>query len=117
GMKRMYVTLGVMILLVIGAGSLLAQNITVTKDDRTPPSLKERFEMREKMHRRMMDKLLHGFGHDEDLFKDMEQFMDEVMTDSFSGFSSFSRTTAQNYKMEWKETREGRTLVITPLSP
>jgi len=64
----------------------------------------------------MMEKLLRGVGPDQDMFKDMEQFMDEVMSDSFSGFNSFTRTTAQNYKMEWSETSTGRVLTITPNS-
>ena len=112
-MKRMYVTLAVILLVFISAGSILAQKISKPIDDKVPASFEQRLKMREEMHRRMMEKLLRG-GPNEDLFKDMEQFMDEVMTDSFSGFDSFTRTTAQNYQMEWNETKEGRTLIITP---
>ena len=112
-MKRMYVTLAVILLVFISAGSILAQKISKPIAEIESSSLEQRLKMREEMHRRMMEKLLRG-GPNEDLFKDMEQFMDEVMTDSFSGFDSFTRTTAQNYQMEWTETKEGRTLVITP---
>ncbi len=115
-MKRMYVTLAVIFLMIFGAGNLLSQIDARPIDDKDSPSLEQRYKMREEMHRRMMEKLLKGTGSNEDLFKDMEQFLDEVMTDSFSGFDSFTRTTAQNYKMEWSETKEGRTLEITPKS-
>lgn len=86
-------------------------------DDKESASMEKRLKMREEMHRRMMEKLLKGTGPNEDMFKDMEQFLDEVMTDSFSGFDSFTRTTAQNYKMDWSETSVGRVLTITPQSP
>lgn len=113
----MYVTLSIIFLLIFWAGTLLGQNKGRPVDDTISESMEKRLKMREEMHRRMMEKLLKGVGPDQDMFKDMEQFMDEVMTDSFSGFDSFSRVTAQNYKMEWVETREGRTLNITPKGP
>jgi HSP20 family molecular chaperone IbpA len=116
-MKRMYVTLIVIVFLLLGAGTLFAQKSSRPVDDHDSTSLQKRLKMREEMHRRMMDKLLKGVGPDQNLFQDMEQFLDEVMTDSFSGFDSFSRTTAQNYKMEWSESKDGRTLIITPDSP
>lgn len=115
-MKRMYVVLGILFLLVFYTGTLLGQKHTRPIDDE-PENFQKRMQLREEMHRRMMEKLLRGTGPDQDMFKDMEQFMDEVMSDSFSGFNSFTRTTAQNYKMEWSETAAGRTLTITPKSP
>jgi HSP20 family molecular chaperone IbpA len=115
-MKRMYVTLAIIFLVVLYAGTLLGQQRS-RATDRDTDVMEKRMRLREEMHRRMMDKLLKGTGPDQDMFKDMEQFMDEVMSDSFSGFDSYTRTTAQNYKMEWKETTSGRTLEITPNSP
>lgn len=112
----MYVTLTVIFLMAFGAGNLLSQIDVRPVDDKDSSDLDKRFKMREEMHRRMMEKLLKGTGSNEDLFRDMEQFLDEVMTDSFSGFDSFTRTTAHNYKMEWSENKEGRTLEITPKS-
>lgn len=112
----MYVVLGIMFLFVFWAGALLGQQSSRPVDDKESASMEKRLKMREEMHRRMMEKLLKGTGPNEDMFKDMEQFLDEVMTDSFSGFDSFTRTTAQNYKMEWSETSEGRVLTITPQS-
>jgi len=112
----MYATLAVIFLMMFAAGNLLSQIDVRPVDDKDSPDLDKRFKMREEMHRRMMEKLLKGTGSNEELFKDMEQFLDEVMSDSFSGFDSFTRTTAQNYKMEWSETKEGRTLEITPKS-
>ena len=116
-MKRMYVTLGLMFLIVFWAGTLLGQNGSRPVDDQVSDSMEKRMRMREEMHRRMMNKLLNGVGSDDDLFGDMEKFMDEVMTDSFNGLNSFSRTTAQNYKLDWSESQQGRTLSITPNSP
>lgn len=113
-MKRMYVVLGLMFVLVFSIGTLFGQRPV---DDDQMDSLEKRMRMREEMHRRMMKKLLKGNGPDQDLFSDMEKFMDEIMTDSFNGFSSFSRTTSENYKLEWTETKAGRTLLITPDSP
>jgi HSP20 family molecular chaperone IbpA len=114
-MKRMYLTLALMFGLIFYAGTLLGQQ--KAKPQVQPPTLEKRMQMREEMHRRMMDMLLKGTGPDQDMFQDMEQFMDEVMSDSFSGFDSYTRTTAQNYKMEWTETSSGRTLEITPKNP
>lgn len=115
-MKRMYVTLTIIVLVLIGAGNLLAQKISKPIDDNDSSSLEKRLQMREEMHRRMMEKILKG-GPSDEMFKDMEQFLDEVMTDTFSGLDNYSRKTAQNYQMEWKETSEGRTLVVTPEGP
>lgn len=113
----MYVVLGILLLLVLSTGTLLGQKASRPIDDGPEVhSFQKRMQLREEMHRRMMDKLMKGVGPDKDMFKDMEQFMDEVMSDSFSGFDSFTRTTAQNYKMEWSETSSGRTLTITPKS-
>lgn len=110
----MYVVLSLMFLMVFYAGSLLGQQKSRPIDDHDSISMEKRMKMREEMHRRMMEKLLRGVGPDQEMFKDMEAFMDEVMSDSFSGFDSFTRTTAHNYKMEWTETAGGRTLEITP---
>lgn len=113
----MYVTLSLMFLLIFWAGTLLGQQSSRPVDDQESDSMEKRLKMREEMHRRMMDKLLNGIGSDEDLFSDMEKFMDEVMTDSFNGLHSFSRTTSQNYQIEWTESGAGRTLSITPKTP
>ncbi len=114
-MKRMYVVLGILFLMVFSAGTLLGQQVSKPVDDNVDP-MEKRMRLREEMHRRMMDKILRGIGPDQDMFSDMEKFMDEVMTDSFNGFESFSRTTSQNYKLEWLESTSGRTLSITPNS-
>ncbi len=106
-----------MFVVVFWAGSLLGQITSRPVDDQVSDSMEKRMKMREEMHRRMMNKLLNGIGSDEDLFSDMETFMDEIMTDSFNGLNSFSRTTSQNYKIEWSEGKDGRTLTIIPDSP
>lgn len=114
-MKRMYVALTIMILIVFWAGTLLGQQTSKPVDDNVSTSMEKRMKMREEMHRRIMDKLIHGIGPDQDMFSDMEKMMDEVMTDSFNGFDSLAPNT-QNYQTEWQESTSGRTLAITPKS-
>ena len=70
-------------------------------------------KMRLEMHRRMMEKLINGNGPDDGLFNDMEQMMNDVMKDSFTGFDSYAHRP-QNFKSEWKESKTGRTLEIIP---
>lgn len=112
----MYVLLFAILGLILWAGSLLGeQNRPV--DDQVSESFEKRMKMREEMHRRMMEKLFKGMGPSEDLFSDMEEMMDEMMLNSFNGFGSFSRMTAQNYKVDWSESAQGRTLHITPQGP
>ncbi len=118
-MKRMYVTLFLIFIAVLSAGTILAQQVLQSNDhsdDNLRARLRQenRLRMRGEMHRRMMEKLLHGSGPDQDMFQDMEQFMDEAMSDAFSIHSNVIR---QNYKTEWKETSAGRTLEIIPASP
>jgi HSP20 family molecular chaperone IbpA len=85
----------------------------------TPPPAfdrqKRRLELREEMHRRMRDKLLHGVGPDQDMFKDMEKMMDEAMTEANSGFDVMA--PADHYATEWVRSNSGQTLVITPKNP
>jgi HSP20 family molecular chaperone IbpA len=71
-------------------------------------------KMRMEMHRRMMEKLINGNGPDDGMFNDMEQMMNDIMKDSFSG--SYSHTPL-NFKHVWKESTTGRTLEITPNTP
>lgn len=115
-MKRMYVAISILILVVFWAGALLGQHVIKPADDKTSDSMEKRIRMREEMHRRMMEKLLHGIGPDQDMFSDMEKMMEEIMTDSFNGFGSLSPASSQNFKMEWQESAAGRTLAITPRS-
>ena len=101
--------MSVFLILIVGvffwAGVILGQQSHRPVDDQPSDLLEKRFKMREEMHRRMMDKLLHGIGPDQDMFSDME----EMLTDSVTGKSQF--------KMLWLENRSGRTLEITPQSP
>lgn len=114
-MKRMYVVLTVMFVFVFYAGTLLGQQGSRPVDQDTD-LMEKRLKMREEMHRRMLDKLINGVGPDQDLFQDMEQFMNDVMKDTFTGFDSLSQKD-DNYKMEWTESASGRTLNLTPKTP
>lgn len=114
-MKRMYVILGVISLLFLWALTSLGQ-MTITKvevNDQPTEKLKRRMELREELHKRMRDKLLHGIGPDADLFQGMDQLMEEAMSESFGDMSELT-TPSSNFKSEWQEGVEGRTLVITP---
>lgn len=116
-MKRMYLTLFIMFIFVFSAGALLAQQGSRPVDDKQSDSMEKRMQMRAEMHRRMMEKLINGVGPDQDMFQDMEKFMEEVMADSFTGFDTLTQPAVENYKMAWSESATGRTLNITPKTP
>lgn len=111
----MYVTLFAMFLLVAWAISCLAQNKPSVSDSQAD-QIQKRLQLREEMHRRMLDKIMNGNGPDEDMFKDLEKMAEDMMSESLSGMDSFAPTTS-NYQMEWSETSGGRTLAISPKSP
>ena len=116
-MKRMYLVLSIMFLLVFWAGALLGQQGSRPIVDDETETFEKRLKIREEIHRRMMEKLLRGVGPDQDMFSDVEKMMDDMMKDSFSGMQSISGIKSSNYKMEWKESNQGRTLEITPANP
>lgn len=91
----MYVTLAVMMLLLTWAITGLSQ--------KTEPM--DPMQLREEIHKRMRDKLLLGFGADDDLFKDMHGL--------FEGFDTLT-PTSQNFEMSWQDSKEGRTLILSP---
>jgi HSP20 family molecular chaperone IbpA len=97
----MYVTLGLIVILFTWAAVGLTQ--------KSPQE-----DLREEIHKRMRDKILLGIGSDEDLFQDMEGLMDDMMKSSFQGFDNFSNLAPTSYKMNWIDSQEGRTLIITP---
>ncbi len=107
----MYVVLGVFFLALLWAFS------GFTQKDPQIDHIKKQMELREELHRKMIENLFHG-THDDQLFKDMEKLMDDAMKDSFgAGTSSFSYSFgAQNFETDWQESEAGRTLFITPQS-
>lgn len=109
----MYVTLAAILLLFVWAISCLGQKITTEDKTSDFDRMKRRMELREEMHKRMRDKLLHGIGPDQDLFKDLEQMFEDSMSDAFSGFGDL-QIESDNFKTEWTESKTGRTLEITP---
>jgi HSP20 family molecular chaperone IbpA len=72
--------------------------------------------MREEMHKRIRDKLLYGIGQDDDLFQGFDQMMDESFSDSFMSIDSIGGS-GPSLKMDWTETKIGRTLIVTPSDP
>jgi hypothetical protein len=128
-MKRMYIVLGVFILIGVWAVSCLGQmtkDVQIVQYESSDPTqtqpfdrAKRRMELREKMHRRMMDKIINGNGPDQDLFKDIEADMEAAMEEAFSNMNSLGglSTRGQNFKSEWSETASGRVLSITPQGP
>lgn len=108
-MKRMYVVLTVILLLVFWAIAGFGQK-------RVADPIQQRLQLREELHRKMLNNLLSG-SHDEDLFRDMDKLMEDAMKDIGAGGSSFSYSIgAQNFETEWTESSNGRTLLITPQS-
>jgi HSP20 family molecular chaperone IbpA len=70
-------------------------------------------QLMDEAHKRLRDSLIHGFGDDDDIFKGMDQ----LLQDSFSSGSSLMPSMKKNYDMEWTETRSGRVLTIIPKDP
>ncbi|HXH31588.1 MAG TPA: Hsp20/alpha crystallin family protein [Bacteriovoracaceae bacterium] len=108
-MKRMYLTLTVILLLLVWTFASFGQ-----KKEAPGPvvdALEQRLKLREELHRRMRNKILRGFGQDEDLFEDMEKLIQESLSDDFSG------ATPSGFQMDWSESQAGRTLTITPQTP
>jgi len=98
-MKRMYVTLGVILILIVWAVTSVAQKLTI---DPMEDALGRHQQLRDEIHKRLRDKLLLGIGPDQDLFTDLESQM------------SFGST---HFETEWAESSEGRTLSIKPKDP
>jgi HSP20 family molecular chaperone IbpA len=105
-MKRMYVVLICIGLLMVGGYEALSQKSV-------PDPLDKRLQLREEMHRRMMDKLLHGRGADDDLFQGMDKMFEEAMSDSFSDLGTLSVIESSGLQTEWTESSSGRTLIVT----
>jgi hypothetical protein len=84
--------------------------------DKESESFKRRMQLREELHKRMRDHLLLGMGQDQDMFKDLEQMMEEALSDSMSQIDQIGGGLSP-FKMEWSESQSGRTLVVTPQSP
>ena len=112
-MKRMYVTLGLILLVLISAVTCLGQMSSpndqfLTQSPDTFNRLKRRMELREEMHKRMRDKILHGIGSDENIFEGMEDMFEDALSDSMTIKAS------ANFSSEWTESKTGRILIITP---
>ncbi len=117
----MYVVLSIFFLLFVGTIVAVGKMLSFAQSGPSQDSgsfdrMKRRMELREEMHKRMRDKLLHGIGPDQDMFKDLEKMMEETMADSFSQFDQLTSVSSQ-FQSEWTESKTGRTLVITPKDP
>ncbi len=108
-MKRMYVVLTV-ILLLLATLSVFGQKRDTTDADLE--RIRKHMELREELHRKMLENLMHG-RHDENLFGEMEKLFEETMKEA-GATSSFSFTMGQNVETEWQENEKGRTLLISP---
>lgn len=109
----MYVLLGSILLLFLWTVSGFGQ-----KRERTDADLdrvRKHMELREELHRKMLDNLMSG-RHDDSLFQDMEKLFDDAVKESFGGSSFQFSYGAQNFETEWRESSAGRTLLITPQS-
>jgi HSP20 family molecular chaperone IbpA len=111
----MYVTLGTILVLLVWAFSCLGQKVVVQDNDIQSQfnQMKKRMELREEMHRRMMDKLINGVGADDDLFLGMDQLFNDAFSDSFTNINSMSFGSSR-FQSEWIHSKDSKTLVITP---
>jgi hypothetical protein len=114
-MKRLYIVLGLIFIFFTLALTAFGQMSSGVKDKESE-SFKRRMQLREEMHKRMRDHLLLGMGQDQDMFKDLEQMMEEALSDSMSQIDQIGGGLSP-FKMEWSESQSGRTLVVTPQSP
>jgi HSP20 family molecular chaperone IbpA len=110
-MKRMYVTLIVIFVFALWTLTALSQ-MGPTPDHSQLDQMKRRMELREEMHRRIVDKLMNGVGSDQNLFQDLEQEFEDLRPNSFSQIKP-----SANFTSEWLESKSGRTLVISPKDP
>lgn len=123
----MYVILGVIFLVMVWALASLAQKVTTVQIQVQDPGqqrqpfdrMKRRLELREEMHKRMMDRLMNGNAADPSMFKDLEQFLDESLKDSMSGIDSLGQISGlqAHFKSQWLDGESGRILEITPKNP
>jgi hypothetical protein len=114
-MKRLYLVLGLIFIFFTLALTAFGQMSSGAKDKESE-SFKRRMQLREELHKRMRDHLLLGMGQDQDMFKDLEQMMEEALSDSMSQIDQIGGGLS-TFKMEWSESQSGRTLVVTPQSP
>lgn len=114
----MYVTLGIILMVLVWAVSSFGQKKAT--QDPALTALEQRLKLREELHQRMREQILKGFSASDDdaFFRDMEKFMQESLSESFSGFeSSAERAGRTSFKMEWSEDADSRTMTLTPQSP
>ena len=105
-MERFFVKICIIFIFLVCTGWAFA--------DQQSDQIKRREEIREEVHQRIRDMLLNGKADDPDMFKDLEEELGSLMSDSFSGMNQFRGGNPVNYKSEWLETKIGRTLAITP---
>lgn len=115
----MYVTLIIIFSVLLWAITGFSLPDNKNKTTKVPAdSIQRRMELREEMHRRMMQQLFSDKAPDEDLFKDMEQMFNDSMAEAFTQLQQLDQLTSQeNFKLEWLEDSTGRTMAITPQSP
>jgi hypothetical protein len=109
-MKRMYVVLAAIVLLIFYAISGFGQKRDTRDADLK--RIRKHMQLREELHRKMLNNLLQG-THDESLFGDMEKLFEDTLKDA-GATSTFSFSFGQNVETEWQESAAGRTLLITP---
>lgn len=108
----MYVLLGFIFLVTLWTLSGFGQRRE--HNDEYYDRIRKHMELREELHRKMLDNLFNG-THDEDLFKDMDKLFDDAMKDSFGSSFGYS-FGGSSVDTEWQEASGGRTLIITPKS-
>jgi len=106
-MKRLWITLIIIFVTII---SMMAFGQKSQQDSRQA-ARQEAMRLREELHRRLLNHLFHGTGTTDDVFKDMDSLFEDVMSDMGEDFSSGG---SKNYEMTWTESKEGRSLLLSP---
>jgi len=82
-----------------------------SKQDSRLRARQEAMKLREELHRRLLNHLFHGAGSTDDVFKDMNSLFEDVMSDMGEDFTLGG---SRNYEMAWTESKEGRSLLLSP---
>jgi hypothetical protein len=96
---------------------LWVANVSGQQEDQPREGLRERrMKLREELHRKMFNQLFYDRMAD-DLFKDLDQVMNDSLKEMESMSFSFNGIGSNQVETKWDESSTGRTLIVTPKDP
>jgi hypothetical protein len=106
------ISLGLVLFALNSLGQKIQQNSSTDRDV-------DRMRLRMEMHRRMLEKVLHGNGPDQGLFDDMQKMIDDTLVQDMmpSDILNQDGLSGSGQSQVWTENELGRTLTITPKDP